>query len=229
MNWNRNGVVVLTATMMACGGGTVDKVESFEERSSYAVGMDIGRSLSQTGAEFEQDALFQGIRDVLMERDLLLTDEEQRSLLQELSARMQQSQMEERTALAEQNLKEGQEFLAANKEREGITTTESGLQYEVLEEGDGPHPTAAQRVRVHYRGTFTDGSQFESSYDTGNPVEFAVGEVIAGWAEGLQLMSVGSKYRFFIPSDLAYGEMGSRRGMEPNRTLIFEVELLEIL
>ena len=222
------GVLVTAAGVLACGGGSVDHVETFEDRSSYAVGMDIGRSIAQAGGEFELDVMFQGIRDVLEERDLLLTDDEQRTVLQELGARLQQAQQDEREAVAQRNLEEGQAFLAANQSKNGVTTTASGLQYQVLEEGSGPKPRADQRVTVHYTGTFTDSTKFESSLDSGEPVTFGVSEVIPGWTEGLQLMSVGSKYRFFIPSDLAYGPTGSR-GMEPNRTLIFEVELLEIL
>jgi FKBP-type peptidyl-prolyl cis-trans isomerase len=124
--------------------------------------------------------------------------------------------------------KEGEDFLAANKSKEGVKTTASGLQYKVLKEGKGPKPKSTDTVKVHYRGTLLDGTEFDSSYKRGEPVEFPLDQVIKGWTEGLQLMPAGSKYQFWIPANLAYGEPGNR-GIPPNSTLIFEVELLEIV
>lgn len=126
------------------------------------------------------------------------------------------------------NREAGEAYLAENGAREGVTTTESGLQYEVLEEGDGPSPGPDDQVRIHYRGTLPDGTEFDSSYD-GEPVVFGVGGVIPGFSEGLQLMEVGSSYRFVIPSDIAYGPQGSGGVIGPDATLIFEVELFEIV
>jgi len=130
--------------------------------------------------------------------------------------------------LAEQNRQQGVTFLAANGSKEGMTVRPSGLQYKVLREGSGSKPTISDRVTVHYRGTLIDGTEFDSSYARGEPASFAVAGVIAGWTEGLQLMSVGSHYRFFVPSDLGYGQKGAGDKIAPNTTLIFEVELLEI-
>ena len=138
----------------------------------------------------------------------------------------QQQQFEEAT---ERNIAEGQAYLAENGQREGVVITESGLQYEVLTQGDGPRPSATQQVSVNYRGTLIDGTEFDSSYERGEPATFPVNRVIGGWTEALQLMSVGSKYRLVIPSNLAYGERGSGPTIGPNATLIFEVELLAIV
>ena len=130
--------------------------------------------------------------------------------------------------LAESNRQQGEAFLGANGEKEGVTVRPSGLQYKVLRQGSGPKPTLSDRVTVHYRGTLIDGTEFDSSYARGEPASFAVAGVIPGWTEGLQLMSVGSHYCFFVPSDLAYGQKGAGDKIGPNVTLTFEVELLEI-
>ncbi len=127
----------------------------------------------------------------------------------------------------EENLKAGEAFLAENAKKENIVTTESGLQYEILTPGEGPSPTARTNVTVHYRGTTLDGNEFDSSYKRGSPASFPLNRVIKGWTEGLQLMNVGAKYRFFIPSELAYGKRGAGRDIGPNATLIFEVELIK--
>ena len=129
---------------------------------------------------------------------------------------------------AQENLEAGNKFLEKNKKRDGVVTTESGLQYEILKKGDGPIPTADDRVKVNYEGTLLSGKVFDSSIKNGKPVTFGVGRVIPGWTEALQLMPVGSKWKLYIPGNLAYGERGTR-GIEPNSTLIFEVELLEIV
>ena len=133
-----------------------------------------------------------------------------------------------RESQGETNTVEGAAFLEANKMQDGVMTTASGLQYMVIEKGDGPKPSASDRVTVHYRGTLIDGSEFDSSYSRGQPATFPVSGVIPGWVEGLQLMNVGGKYKFFIPSELAYGERGAGQRIGPNAVLIFEVELLEI-
>ena len=217
-----------TSMLLAACGSSVSSLDDFEARSSYAIGMDVGRSVKATKADINQDALVQGLLDILNDRDPRLTPEEAAATLQEFGSRLQQAQAGAAQELAEKNRRDGDAFLAENATKEGVTVTASGLQYEVLTAGDGPRPKATDRVRVHYRGTFTDGTEFENSRTGGGPVTFPVNGVISGWTEGLQLMPVGSTYRFAIPSDLAYGEAGSR-GMEPNRTLVFEVELLEIL
>ena len=221
--------IVLVAAFGACQGGSSADLESFEGRSSYAVGADIGNNLERTGVELELDGVVAGLSDVLEGREPQLTGEEIGEVLQELSTRMQTAQQQQFSEVTERNINEGQAYLAENGQREGVVTTESGLQYEVLTQGDGPRPSATQQVSVNYRGTLIDGTEFDSSYERGEPATFPVNRVIGGWTEALQLMSVGSKYRLVIPSNLAYGERGSGPTIGPNATLIFEVELLAIV
>ncbi|MCA9399815.1 MAG: FKBP-type peptidyl-prolyl cis-trans isomerase, partial [Candidatus Omnitrophica bacterium] len=157
-----------------------------------------------------------------------VTGEEAQVLMQELAQNVQQKVIKQQKEISTKNAEESEAFLAANKEKEGVKTTESGLQYLVLSEGDGPTPTAASRVKVHYSGTLIDGTEFDSSYKRGQPAVFPVGAVIKGWTEALQMMKVGSKYKLFIPSNLAYGKQGAGAIVGPNAVLIFEVELLGI-
>jgi len=221
--------ILLVVAIGACQGGSSVDLESFEGKSSYAVGVDIGTNLERTGVELELSGVLSGISDVLEGREPLLTVEEIREVLQELSTRMQTAQQQQVEEATERNITEGQEYLAQNGQREGVVTTASGLQYEVLTQGTGPRPSATDQVSVNYRGTLVDGTEFDSSYERGEPVTFPINQVIAGWTEALQLMPVGSKYQFVIPSNLAYGERGSGPVIGPNATLIFEVELLGIV
>ena len=209
---------------VACSGGD----ESFEEKASYALGVDMGNSVKQFGTSIDRDALVDGLRDVLSEREPRLSPEEVNELVRELLAKAQEEDARWRTELAETNMQKGEEFLAENKAQDGVVETASGLQYIVLALGEGPSPAATDRVTVHYEGKLLDGKVFDSSYERGEPVEFVLSEVISGWTEGVQLMKVGSKYRFFIPSDLAYGGRGAGQDIGPNATLIFEVELISI-
>ena len=206
----------------------VTKLEMFEQKYSYAIGLDIANSLKRTGMEIDLPSLVQGLNDAINDKPTLISEEEAMQVMQEFQQQAQVAQSENQKILADKNKKEGEEFLAANKEHDGVVTTASGLQYMVLEEGDGPQPAATDRVSVNYKGTLIDNSVFDSSYDRGEPATFGLNQVIPGWTEGLQLMKVGSKYRFFIPSDLAYGERASSPKIGPNSTLIFEVELLSI-
>ncbi len=219
----------LVSALSACGSGPQADLESLEGRSSYAVGIDIGRNLRRTAVEFDLSSLTRGIYDVLGERELQLTDEEMAELLRDLAAKSQLAQAQRREELLQRNKEDGDAFLAANSKKDGVITTTSGLQYEVLAEGSGPKPAATDRVSVNYRGSLVDGTEFDSSERRGGPATFVVNQVIDGWTEALQLMSVGSKYRLAIPSELAYGENGSGPAIGPNATLIFDVELLEIL
>jgi FKBP-type peptidyl-prolyl cis-trans isomerase len=221
--------VMFAVAMSACGTVSSADLESFEERSSYAVGVDIGNNLKRTAVEFEVSLLLQGLADVLEDREPQMTDQEIREVLQELSTQSQTAQRQQFEDAVERNTAEGQAYLAENGQRDGVTTTESGLQYEVITLGSGPRPSATDQVSVNYRGTLLDGTEFDSSYERGEPATFAVGQVISGWTEVLQLMPVGSKYRVVIPSDLAYGDRGAGNDIGPNATLIFEVELLAII
>lgn len=193
------------------------------------VGADVGRSLAPIAEEIEMSLFLQGLRDVVGQRRALLSGAEADALRQAFSARIQ-SRLQARAAEAgKQNAAEGAAFLANNRTAKGVFTTPSGLQYMVLRQGAGQRPRPDSRVRVHYHGTLLDGTVFDSSYERGQPAEFGLNQVIAGWTEGVAMMPVGAKYRFWIPSALAYGEQGSPGSIAPNATLVFDVELLQVL
>ncbi len=218
-------IAVSVFALAGCGSSGKSEPESFVEKSSYAIGVDIGATMHRGEAEIDIASLTQGFSDAYGDKELLLSDQEIQQVLREFALQMQQAEGERRTAMLETNLREGEAYLAENGKREGVITTASGLQYEVLEQGVGPKPTAADRVSVNYRGSLVDGSEFDSSDE---PVTFGVGGVIAGWTEALQLMNVGSKFRVVVPSALGYGERGNPPVIGPNATLVFEIELVEI-
>ncbi len=197
------------------------------EKLSYAVGLQVGKSLQTAAIDLKMDAFVKGIEDVMADREPALSDEEMMVVMNAFRQKAMEEMESKQQAEAETNLRDGQAFLAANAAKEGVKTLDSGLQYRVIEEGAGPSPTASDRVKVHYRGTLIDGSQFDSSYDRGEPVVFGVTQVIKGWTEALQLMKKGAKWQLFIPPQLAYGPNG-RPGIPPNAVLIFDVELLDI-
>lgn len=192
------------------------------------VGGDIGRSLQPIQHELDLAVLVQGLRTRVEGGELLLDEARADALRQSFSARVQK-EMEAKAAQAgERNRAEGEAFLAKNREETGVQATPSGLQYRVVRQGSGRRPVPSDRVRVHYHGTLLDGTVFDSSYERGRPAEFSLGQVIPGWTEGVALMPIGSKYRFWIPGNLAYGAQGTQ-GIPPNSTLVFDVELLDIL
>lgn len=192
------------------------------EKVSYALGMSLGHSLINSGVKkIDVEKLMKGINDVMQGAKLDLTVEEAQIAINEYF----QKQQEQAAAI---NIAEGKEFLENNAKRPEVTTTESGLQYEVITMGNGEKPAATDKVKVHYHGTLLDGTVFDSSVRRGQPASFGVNQVIAGWVEALQLMPVGSKWKLFIPSQLAYGQHGAGEHIGPHATLIFEVELLDI-
>ena len=203
-----------------------------EDKQSYAIGLNVGKGLSQnlkqSGVDIDPAVLTRAIKDVLAGAKQSMTDQEAQDTLKALQADMRKTQEEKAKQIADGNKKEGDEFLAANKAKEGVTTLPDGLQYKVLQEGTGPKPTTADSVTVNYRGTLLNGTEFDSSYKRGQPATFNVGQIIKGWTEALELMPVGSKWQLFIPSELAYGPRGAGRDIGPNSTLVFEVELLSI-
>lgn len=194
---------------------------------SAMVGMDIGRGLLQVKDDIDLDAVFAAARATINGEEAPLGDEEAQQVRQAFMQQLQAKRVAEQKAEANKNQSAGDAYLAANKKKDSVKTTASGLQYEVLTEGKGPKPKATDTVKVNYVGTKVDGTKFDSSYDRGEPATFPLNGVIKGWSEGLQLMPVGSKYRFVIPSGLAYGE-NAPPSIGPNATLIFEVELLDI-
>lgn len=228
----RSGWLAATTSVLtvACQSGETASSDSDVERASYGLGFEIGTNFQPTRQYLDLDALMRGIEDALEEREL------EPSFVDSIVAarrrvgeQVQMAQLQAQQELMEKNLAEGEAFLAENATREGVIVTESGLQYEVLTQGDGPRPTPDAQVKVHYRGTLIDGQEFDSSYDRGEPSQFAVNRVVAGFSEGLQLMPVGSHYRFYIPPAIGYGQQAAGSVIGPNSTLVFEVELQEIL
>ena len=200
-----------------------------EKRISYGMGISLGQRLKQETFTIDVDTFAQGVTDAVNGGEQLMTQEEIMAEMQAFQQQQMAAQQEAASKLGEENLAAGEAYLAENGGKEGVTTTESGLQYEVITAGEGAKPSAADTVEVHYAGTLLDGTEFDSSYKRGQTVSFPLNGVIPGWTEGLQLMPVGSKYRFVIPSNLAYGPGGTGGGpIGPNATLIFEVELVAI-
>ena len=219
------------ADAKAVATGPVPGIEGLEterEQVSYMIGMDVAKSLAPLKDEVDADVIAEALADSFAGRTPKMTEEQSLQVQQAFTAKLQARQEAERLEAATKGKEEGAKFLAANKDKPGVHTTESGLQYQVVREGNGPKPQATDVVRVHYKGTLLDGTPFDSSYDRGQPAEFGLSQVIPGWADGVALMPVGSKYKFWIPSDLGYGEAGGGP-IPPNATLTFEVELLEIV
>lgn len=220
---------VVPATVWAGDEGNKDvEFNSFQEKLGYSMGLDVGNYFKGIGDEIDYDALLKGLNDAYQGNEPALSAEVIAAVQKEFGAKMQAKQQAEMQKTKEENKKKGAEFLAENKKKEGVVTTESGLQYKLLEEGDGPKPTSSDRVKVDYVGTLIDGTEFDSSIKRGEPAVFGVDQVIPGWSEALQLMEVGSKYKLVIPSELAYGEKGAPPVIEPNSVLVFEVSLLGI-
>ena len=204
------------------------KLESEAQKISYIFGHNIGSRIKADGIKVDVDTLMAGIKAALAGEPSQLSDDETNATLQKFQQEMQAEQEKAAAAAGGENAKAGAEFLATNGKRPGVVTTASGLQYEIIKKAEGRKPGKEDSVKVHYHGTLIDGTVFDSSVERGEPAEFGVGQVIAGWTEALQLMPVGSKWKLFIPSKLAYGERGAGEDIGPNSTLIFEVELLEI-
>ena len=223
--------------------GTLFSVTTWAEMDTengqinYKIGSDVGKYLNDSELEFDKDSFLKGLEDGLSGRELRLTNEELnniRGIIQKKQMEVQKAKRAEMMAQMEkqkvENAEKGSAFLAAKAKEDGVKSTESGLLYEVIEAGDGPKPAApTSTVVVHYTGTLIDGTKFDSSVDRGQPATFALNQVIKGWTEGLQLMNSGSKYRFYIPPELAYGsDAKPGNAIGPNSTLIFDVELIEV-
>ena len=221
----RCGLLLVAVTLSINTWAT--ELNTDEQKLGYIIGMDIGKSLRQQGTTVDLDSLMDAITATYKGEELAMTDEEAAAIRQVYVQQRQAAAQAQTTAVGQENLSEGQKFLAENKVKEGVETTESGLQYMVLTMGDGAKPAATDTVKVHYSGKLLDGTEFDSSYARNEPISFALNRVIAGWTEGVQLMPIGSKFVFYIAPELAYGE-GGGGPIPPNSTLVFEVELLDI-
>lgn len=223
-------IVVLSGLMLGLGPLKGQDLKNKLDSMSYALGYDLGKNLGQLDMSLNSEMVYKGLKDVLKGEETLLTDADLNKWLQAFQNEARAAQQKMQQKQFEQVKVEGELFLEENKKKEGVVTTPSGLQYTVLKKGDGPKPPSpSTKVRVHYEGKLLDESIFDSSYQRGEPTEFPLNRVIPGWTEGLQLMTVGSKYRFFIPYNLAYGERGAGPQIPPYSTLVFDVELLEIV
>ena len=226
--------VVLTAALAAAcskkdeAAGDASDLNTDAQKFGYAIGVDIGKSLTPVKDEVDIAALIAGLEETIAGKTPKLDDEAREKVKSEVTRKLQQKQMEERLAKATAAQAAGEKFLAENAKRADVKTTASGLQYEIMKSGEGPAPKSSDKVTVHYKGTLIDGTEFDSSYARGQPVTFPLGNVIPGWTEGLQLIKAGGKARLYIPSSLGYGERGAGAKIGPNETLIFEVELISI-
>ena len=224
LRWAVAAALLLAGSVSA---GDAPKLTDPKDRVSYSIGMDIGSNLKRQSIDVDPELLARGIKDAISGEEPLLSPDEARETLIALQKELVAKAQERMKETAEKNRKEGEAFLAENRKKEGVVTLPSGLQYLVLQSGNGLTPKATDTVETHYRGTLIDGSEFDSSYKRGRTAVFPVDGVIGGWTEALQLMKVGDKWRLFIPPGLAYGEQGAGP-IGPNATLIFDVELVSI-
>lgn len=224
-------IIALALVVSGCtnggGAGSAGAPESLEERAGYAIGFSAGEQLGDQGGDIDLDQLVSGLRDAFTGEEGRMTAEEMQATRMEFQQALAATAMGLASEEGAANEAAGKAFLAENAEKPGVTVLDSGLQYEVLGEGDGASPLATDEVTVHYHGTLIDGTVFDSSVERDTPATFPLNQVISGWTEGLQLMKVGSKYRFFIPAELGYGPRDQGE-IGPNSTLVFEVELLAI-
>ncbi|MGB0466974.1 MAG: FKBP-type peptidyl-prolyl cis-trans isomerase [Pontibacterium sp.] len=217
------------ATALTAPSAFAFELTTEEQKLSYSLGLIVGGQLKNDVADVDLEAFQQGIQVIYEDGKPMLTPEQVNEVMQAFQQKKAEVQREQMAQIAQGNQEKGLKFMAENAKKDGVKSTESGLQYEVLTAGTGAHPTAEDTVKVHYRGTLVDGTEFDSSYARGEPVSFPLNGVIPGWTEGVQLIKEGGKARLVIPSDLAYGPGGMGNAIGPNETLVFEVELLEIL
>ena len=229
--------LVATVTLQACNQQSAPEaadtaatvtLEDSNQRLSYGIAFGLGQRMAADGVPMDVDAFSAGLRDAMEGAESRMTPEEIQAEMQAYQERAMAEQQAAIAAAGEANLAASEAFLTENAQREGVVVTESGLQYEVIEAGEGESPSAEDMVEVHYRGTLVDGTEFDSSYKRGETVSFGVSQVIAGWTEALQLMSPGAKWKLFIPADLAYGPGGAGNLIGPNAALVFDVELISV-
>lgn len=229
------GFVVVAVAFLPFLSWSADKaatpppeLKTFQEKLSYVLGREVGQGISESPSKIDLNLFMRGIQDTIGNRKSLVSPQEEEQVKAEFGAQMREAQSKKMAALADQNAKAEESFLAKNKSQQGVVTTASGLQYQVLKDGAGAGIKSTDRIKVHYRGSLIDGTEFDSSYARNQPAVFDVAGVIPGWTEGLQLMKFGGQYRLWVPSKLAYGERGAGRAIGPNSLLIFDVEPIEI-
>ncbi|MBM4151489.1 MAG: FKBP-type peptidyl-prolyl cis-trans isomerase [Ignavibacteria bacterium] len=223
------GLFSVQACSQSSDKGAPMELKTQKDKASYSIGVSIGKNLKDQKVEITTDILVKGLLDAYTGAKTQLTEKEMGDVLTQFQQEIMAKAQEEATKKGGENKTKGEKFLADNKNKPGVKSTPSGLQYSVITEGTGPKPIASSTVKVHYTGKLIDGTTFDSSVDRGEPVEFPLNGVIKGWTEGVQLMSKGSKFKFYIPAELAYGERGAGNAIGPNETLVFEVELLDIV
>lgn len=228
-SWLAVGCVLLLSGQLAAQdrGGKIEP-KTTKQKASYSIGLNLGMNLKRGAVDLDVDMLAQGIRDALSGGKTLLSEAEAEKAMAAFEKEVMAKQKARDQAASAQNQKKGDAFLAENKTKQDVKTTKSGLQYKILKQGKGPRPKLGDSVTTHYKGTLLDGKEFDSSYARKEPATFPVRGVIPGWTEALQLMTVGSKWQLFVPSELAYGKASAGPDIGPNSTLIFEVELLDI-
>ena len=220
------GLMLFAGPAAAADQATELKTET--QKLSYALGLDLGAYFKSLGEDFDLSVIQKGIDDAYNGKKPLMTVEEAAQVQQQFASRQQEKQVKQAMEMTKANQEAAKKFLDENKGKEGVKTTGSGLQYKIVKEGKGAKPSAADTVKVHYKGTLLDGTEFDSSHKRKQPAEFRVDQVIPGWTEALQLMSVGSTYELYLPPELAYGDRGAPPVIQPGSMLIFEVELLDI-
>jgi len=229
--FGRLSVAAMLVALVGCGGASQEQevtLESTDERLSYGIGLRMGQRMAADGMTVDVDAYAAGLRDAQSGAEAKLTDEEINTEMSAFQERRQAEAEAERVAQAQSNLEAGRAYMEEMSANEDVQTTESGLQYIVMEPGEGDNPVAADSVEVHYEGRLIDGSVFDSSIERGETVTFGLTQVIPGWTEGLQLMKPGGKFKLIIPPELGYGEGGAGQMIGPNATLVFDVELISI-
>lgn len=221
--------LILIASMMGTAHATPITLKSPQkDQLGYSYGYLMGKGNAETLKDLNIETFVQGLQEAVQGKAASLTDEDMAKVLNQYKKRLEAKQLVEFQEQAEKNAQEGKKFLAENAQKTGIVTTKSGLQYQILQEGKGKSPKATSTVKVNYEGRLLDGTVFDSSIARNHPIEFKLNQVIAGWTEGVQTMKEGGKSRFFIPANLAYGDVGAGDAIGPNSTLIFDIELLEV-
>jgi len=225
----RSSVALSLLMIMASGSVLAQDLSSDKSKLSYAVGWDLGQDIKRRNADFDVEALIAAIRDVTGDKTPRVEQPEMTRLLTELQTKVRQEQLEAFQKLADENKTKSETFLSANRAKTGIVVLPSGVQYRVIEEGEGARPGLESSVKVHYRGSKVDGVEFDSSFARGVPEEFVVNNVLAGWQEVLPLMKQGSTWQVFLPPEMAFGQRGNPPAVGPNEALMFDLKLIEIV